>query len=158
VTGRSPVAKVGVANVRTMRQVVASSTARARLTMLLLVTAAETALLLGVVGIYGTVSYALSRRTRELGVRIALGARPADVNRMVVRQGTGVAILGVLGGLALALALTRLVRGLLFEARPNDPATLAASSLLLVLIVAVASYVPAPRAGRVDPMAALRAE
>jgi predicted permease len=150
--------KVPVANVRTMDRLVAASMARARLTMLLLVTAAATALLLGVVGIYGVVSYAVSRRTREFGVRMALGARPTDVNRMVVRQGTLVAVLGVAGGLLLTLGLTRFLTGLLYEVRPNDPATVGASAVLLLLVAALASYLPARRAGRTDPVTALKAE
>ncbi|MFN2567633.1 MAG: ADOP family duplicated permease [Gemmatimonadaceae bacterium] len=150
--------KVPIAHIRTAEQVLAASMSHTRLTMLLLLTAAATALFLGVVGLYGVVSYSVSRRTREFGVRIALGARPTDVNRMVVRQGASVTLAGIIAGLLSAFLLTRFLRGLLFEVSPSDPATFAATSVLLLMIAALASYLPARRAASVDPIQALRAE
>jgi predicted permease len=147
-----------VARVRGMDQVMAESTARTSFTMLLLVIAAAMALLLGAVGNYGVISYVVSQRTREIGVRMALGARQRDVARMVVRSGLFVALAGVALGLAGALAVTRLMQALLFEVSPTDPATFGAVSALLVGIALLASYLPARRAAAVDPIEAIRCE
>ncbi len=147
-----------VARVRSMAEVTAESTARTSFTMLLLVVAAAMALLLGAVGNYGVISYVVSQRTREIGVRMALGARQRDVARMVVRSGLFVALGGVAIGLAGALAVTRLMRALLFEVSPTDPATFGAVSALLVGIALLASYLPARRAAAVDPIEAIRCE
>jgi predicted permease len=116
------------------------------------------ALLLASVGLYGVMSYAVTRRTNEIGVRMALGARGADVVRMVMRETMLLVAIGMAIGLGAALATTRLISSLLFELTPNDPATIAAAALLMIAVAALAGYLPARRASRVDPMAALRCE
>lgn len=150
--------KVPLAEIRTMEQIVDASLARTRLTMLLLLLTAGTALFLGVIGIYGVLSYTVRQRTSELGVRLALGASPAHMIRIVVRQGALLALAGIVVGLLAAFALTRFFGNLLYEVSPNDPAVFAAMAALLFLIALAASYVPARRAGRIDPARALRAE
>jgi ABC-type antimicrobial peptide transport system permease subunit len=137
---------------------VANSIARTSFTMILLGVAAGVALLLGVVGVYGVISYAVSQRTRELGMRMALGARDTDVTRMVLRQGLALAAAGLAIGLALAYGVTRLMAGLLFGISPQDPTTFALVPAGLLAVALLASYLPARRAAQVDPMVALRAE
>lgn len=145
-----------LANVRTMETIVADSMARTTFTLLLLVVASLAALFLGVVGVYGVTAYAVGRRTQEIGLRVALGARPADVQRMVVGETVGLVVAGVgLGALA-TLGLTRLMRTLLFEVRPTDPVSYGAMALLLLLTGLLASWLPARRAALVDPRQALR--
>jgi len=144
--------------VRTMEQIIAGSLAQRRFTMLLLIIFASTALVLAAVGIYGVMSYAVSRRTHELGVRMALGASRGEILTLVVREGMALAAIGTLGGLTVAFGLTRLMASLLYGVRPADPATFAAVSLLLVGIALLACYLPAWRATKVDPMVALRYE
>jgi cell division protein FtsX len=150
--------KVPIARVRTLDEVVAGASARARLTAVLLAAAAGTALLLGIIGIYGVVSYAVSLRTSEFGIRLALGATPARVQRLVLGQGALVAVAGTGLGVAAALALTRLLRGLLYEISPVDPVAFVAMPVLLLLVALLASYLPARRAARIDPARAMRAE
>jgi predicted permease len=150
--------QIPVANVRSMEEIVDGSVARMRLTMVLLLFGAGAALFLGVVGIYGVVSYTVSQRTPELGVRIALGARPAAVTAMVLRQGVLVALAGVAAGVAAALGLTGFLAGLLFGIEPGDPATFAAMAVFLLAVATAASYLPARRAARIDPAIALRAD
>jgi putative ABC transport system permease protein len=116
------------------------------------------ALLLGVAGIYGVISYSVSQRTREIGIRIALGARSQEVTRMFVGHGLSLAVVGVVIGLFGAFAVTRLMASLLFEVSPADPVTYTAVSLTLVAATVLASYVPALRATGVDPCEALRSE
>jgi putative ABC transport system permease protein len=147
-----------VAYPRTLADLVAAGSARARMTAWLLVAGAAGALLLGVVGIYGVVTYGVSRRTPELGLRIALGATPRAVTMMVLRQGAVIAIVGVAGGIAAALALTRLLGGLLFEVSPRDPGTFVLVPLVMLAVALAASIVPAGRAARIDPKTALSAE
>ena len=147
-----------IANVQTMERIVADSTARTTFTMLLLLVAAVVALFLGAVGIYGVVSYTVTQRTREIGVRVALGARPRDVSRLVVGQGIAVTLGGVVVGVLAALGLTRYLGSLLFGVKSSDPVTFAAAVVLLLVIAVLASYLPARRAARVDPMVALRYE
>ena len=147
-----------VSDVRTMEDVVSRSIAARRLVMLLLAIFAAVAATLAAVGLYGVISYVVAGRTREIGVRLAIGARPADVVRHVVGQAMALVAAGVAIGAAGALALTRLMGSLLFEVRPSDPATFAAVVALMALVGLAASLVPAWRAARVDPVTALRAE
>ena len=147
-----------VYGVKTMEQVISGSLAERRFTMLLLIIFASTALVLAAVGIYGVMSYAVTRRTHELGVRMALGASRRNVLRLVLREGMALAAIGTGVGLAAALALTRFLAGLLYGVRPEDPATLVAAAILLAGIALLACGVPAWRATRVDPMVALRYE
>jgi putative ABC transport system permease protein len=126
--------------------------------MTLLGVFAFVALALGAIGVYGVLSHAVAQRTNEIGIRIALGARAGNVTVMVVRQGVLLALSGVVVGLAGAFAATRLMASMLFEVSTTDPWTFAAVSVLLVVVGIVASYLPARRASRVDPIEALRAE
>jgi len=150
--------KLLIAQIGTLEALVDGSMARARLTMVLLLVAAATALGLAMTGIYGVLSYAVSRRTAELGVRIALGARPATVVRMVVRQGALLTLVGIGVGAVGAVVLTRYLRAVLYQVSPTDPVAFAAMAGLLFGVALAASYVPARRAARVDPMVALRNE
>jgi putative ABC transport system permease protein len=144
--------------VRTMEQIISGSLAERRFTMLLLTIFAATALLLAAVGIYGVMSYAVTRRTHELGIRTSLGASRGEIVGLVLRQGMKLAAIGMAAGLLAALALTRLMAGLLYGVRPADPATLGAVTLLLGGIAFLACYIPARRATAVDPVVALRCE
>ena len=149
---------ITLADVRTMDDVVSISAAERRLTMLLLSAFAGLALVLAAVGIYGVISYSVSERTHEIGIRMALGAARRTVMRMVLRQALTLAAVGVAAGAAGAWLLTRLMTTLLFGVMPSDPFTFAAVSLLLTLVAAIAACVPGIRATRVDPVVALRAE
>ena len=144
--------------VRTMEQIISGSLAERRFTMQLLILFAAAALVLAAVGIYGVMSYAVTRRTHELGIRATLGASRREIIWLVLRQGMTLALIGMAGGLAAALVLTRFLAGLLYGVRPSDPATLAAVSLVLGGIALLACYVPARRATAVDPVVALRCE
>jgi putative ABC transport system permease protein len=141
-----------------MDQLLSASVANERFNLFLLVLFAALALGLAAVGIYGVLAFGVSRRSREIGIRLALGARPRDVLRLVVRQGMQLVIAGVLLGIAGALALTRLMASLLYGVSPTDPATFAVVSALLTMVALIACYFPARRAMRVDPMVALRVE
>jgi len=147
-----------ISGVQTMEQIISHSLAERRFTMLLLIIFASTALVLAAVGIYGVMSYAVSRRTHELGVRLALGASRREILRLVVGEGMTLAAIGTAVGLTAALGLTRLMASLLYGVRPADPATLVAVSLLLAGIALLACYIPAWRATKVDPLVALRYE
>jgi putative ABC transport system permease protein len=149
---------VPVTAVQSMDDVVAGANARPRFTLVLLATFAGVALVLAAVGIYGVISYAVSRRTHEIGVRMALGATPGNVVRLIVGQGMRVVAVGVAVGLAGALLVTRLMTNVVYGTRVTDPLTYAAVSVLLVAVALVASYVPARRATRIDPLASMRAD
>jgi putative ABC transport system permease protein len=146
------------ANVRTVKEIYDRSMARSSFTLVMLALAAGMALLLGVVGIYGVISYSISQRIREIGIRMALGATPRGVRAMFVRRGFLLAALGVACGVAAAIPLTRLMSALLFGVSPLDLVTYCAVSVGLVAAALLASYVPARRATRVEPVEALRAE
>jgi predicted lysophospholipase L1 biosynthesis ABC-type transport system permease subunit len=147
-----------VARMRTLEDIVSRSMARTSFTLVMLAMAGGMALLLGVAGIYGVISYAVSQRTREIGIRMALGARRQEVTLMFVRDGLGLTAVGIVAGLASAFALMRLMRSLLFEVSPADPITYTAVCAALAAAAAGASYVPARRATSVNPVRALRAE
>jgi putative ABC transport system permease protein len=147
-----------VFNARTMEQVIAESIASRRFAMLLLSIFACVALLLASVGIYGVMSYSVTQRTHEIGIRMALGASAGDVLKMVVGQGMLLVIIGVACGLIGAFLVTRVMASLLFNVSTTDPITFAGISLLLALVALLACYIPARRATRVDPMTALRYE
>jgi ABC-type antimicrobial peptide transport system permease subunit len=147
-----------LANVHTLDEIYRKSMARTTFTLVMLAIAGAMALLLGVVGIYGVISYSVSQRTREIGIRMALGAKKDELMRMFVGQGLRLALIGVACGLVAAFGLTRLMKSLLFEVKPADPVTFITVALGLVLAAALASYLPALRATTVDPMEALRAE
>jgi putative ABC transport system permease protein len=148
--------QIPVSNVQSMEELVSVSLAEQRFNMLLLGIFAGLALILSGVGIYGLMSYSVSQRTREIGVRVALGAQRADVMRLVVAGGANLAFIGIVIGCAAALGITRVMTSLLFEVKPTDPATFAASAVVLSVVVLAACYVPAWRAMRVDPIVALR--
>jgi ABC-type antimicrobial peptide transport system permease subunit len=137
---------------------VSASMARTSFTLVMLAIAGAMALLLGVAGIYGVISYSVSQRTREIGIRMALGAQRQTVTRMFVRYGLSLAAIGIACGLAAAIVLTRLMGSLLFEISPIDPLTYVAVCLSLTAAAMLASYVPALRATLVNPVTALRAE
>jgi putative ABC transport system permease protein len=151
-------ATVPVSDIRTVDQLLSSSVATSRFTTLLLATFATVALTLAAIGIYGVLSYAVNRRAREIGIRIALGARRIDVLSMVLRHAAALAGLGTLAGLAAAFATTRVLETLLFRISPRDAVTFAVVPTFLVAVAFVAAYVPARRATRLDPVIALRLE
>jgi putative ABC transport system permease protein len=150
--------KLAIAEVKTMDRIVDEDIARPRFAMFLLGIFAATALLLAAIGIYGVMSYAVTQRTREIGIRVALGAVRGDVLRMVARRALALAGAGVGCGMAGSFALTRLMKSLLFGVSPTDSATFAAVAGLLVLVAMAASYLPARRAAKVDPVITLRYE
>ena len=144
--------------VRTLGDLYAASLARTSFTLVLLAIAGAMALALGVIGIYGVIAYVVSQRGREIGIRLALGARAAALEGMFVRQGVRLALVGVAIGLVAAVALTRVMASLLFGVAPLDPLTYAAALAVILAAAALASYVPARRAAMIDPMETLRAE
>jgi ABC-type antimicrobial peptide transport system permease subunit len=141
-----------------MEAMIQETLAQRRFTMFLLALFAGLALFLAAIGIYAVISYAVSQRTREIGIRMALGARQRTVLRFVVGHGMKLAAAGIVLGCAAALALTRAMSSLLFHVRPWDPATLTIVAVVLAAVSSAASYAPARRASRVDPMVALRDE
>ena len=145
-----------VYDMRTLAARTADARAYARFTAMLLAAFAGVALLLATVGVYGVISFAVSQRTREIGIRTALGATRGDVVRLVVGQGAGIALLGGVAGVAAALGATRVLRSLLYDVAPSDPATFAAIVALLVVAVLAASWLPARRAASIAPVEALR--
>jgi putative ABC transport system permease protein len=147
-----------VAAVRTMDEVVAATLSAPRFTGMLLGVFAALALALSAIGIYGVLSYVVSRRTREIGIRVAIGAGRGQVLRLVLGSGVGLALVGIFVGLAAAASLSRLMTTLLHDVQPGDPATYATVAAALTFVAIVASLVPAWRATRVDPVRALKAE
>jgi putative ABC transport system permease protein len=147
-----------VTNVRTMDQVFASAISQERFQALMLGLFAALALVLACVGLYGVISYAVVQRTHEIGVRMALGARSADVLRLVLRQGIGLTIVGLIIGVGVGLVATRVLTDMLFGVTPRDPLTFIGVPVLLLLVAFLACYVPARRATRIDPLVALRYE
>jgi putative ABC transport system permease protein len=149
---------VPLAEVHTMNYYYTRSMSRTSFTLVMLAVAGAMALFLGIVGLYGVISYSVSQRRREIGVRLALGAGKGAVLKMVIGQGIKLALIGVAIGLAGALGLTRFLSGLLYGVNPNDPLTFVAISALLIAVALFASYIPARQAAKVDPMTALRHE
>jgi ABC-type antimicrobial peptide transport system permease subunit len=147
-----------VIGLRPMDDVIGGSVRQPRMLMHLFGGFAGLALLLAAIGTYGVLSYLVTQRRREIGIRIALGAGRETVLHSVMAHGLTLALIGLAAGLAAALVLTRLMEALLFEVRPNDPATLVGVAVLIAAVAAAASLVPALRATRVDPIAALREE
>ena len=151
-------ANLPLANVRTMQTVYDKSVARTSFTLVMLAIAGAMALALGLIGIYGVISYTVAQRQREIGIRLALGAQRGDVLQMVLKHGATMALVGVAIGIGASFALTRLMASLLFGVSAHDPVTFAAVAALLMLVALLACYIPARRATRVDPMVALRYE
>ena len=147
-----------ITNVRTLDEVLSLAAAQRRFNITLLLAFAGLALLLALVGVYGVIAYAAAERTREIGIRVALGATRGDVIALVVKSGLTWALAGVAAGLAGAYAAGRLMAGLLFGVAASDPATFVAIAAVMVGVALSASYVPARRAALVDPISALRTE
>jgi len=145
-------------NIRTMDEIRGESTAPQRLNLTLLSIFAGIAFVLAIVGIYGVMSYAVTQRTHEIGIRMAIGAQPSDVFRMILGQGMMLTIIGMAAGLLGAFALTRLMATMLFSVKPTDPVTFGGVALLLFVIALIACYIPGRRATKVDPVNSLRYE
>jgi ABC-type antimicrobial peptide transport system permease subunit len=145
-----------LSNIRTMDEMLSRLVAQRRFSATLVASFAVLALVLATIGAYGVTSYLVAQRTKEIGVRLALGADPKAVTRLVVLDGMKVGVVGLVIGVAGALATTRLASSLLYGVSPRDPATIVGVSAFLLLVVAFANYLPARRAARVDPLVALR--
>ena len=148
---------LAISQVSTLEEMVQRASAQMAFTMVLISIAAGVALLLGVIGIYGVISYTVSQRASEIGVRIALGAQPGSVAGLILRQGGTVALAGIAVGFVAALAGGRLVESLLYGVSPRDPGVLAATALTLLVVALVACWLPARRAARINPVETLRA-
>jgi putative ABC transport system permease protein len=144
--------------VRTMKEVLAESVSRPRFNTRLISILTLVALALAAVGIYGVISFSVSHRYQEIGVRMALGANQSDILKMIIGQGLKLAIVGIITGLIIAFLLTRLMSSLLYEVSSTDPLTFIGVPLIIALVVLAACYIPARRATRVEPMIALRYE
>jgi putative ABC transport system permease protein len=147
-----------IANISTMEKIVADSIAQPRLSMLLMGLFGALAMILAAVGIYGLLSYAVTQRTQEMGIRMALGAKTTDVLKLILTQGMTLALIGIGIGLIGSFALTRLLAGLLFGVTPTDASTFISVSVVLIGVALFACYLPARRATKVDPLMALRYE
>jgi ABC-type antimicrobial peptide transport system permease subunit len=147
-----------LAQVRTLDELYRESMARTSFTLVMLAIAGAMALLLSVSGLYGVIAYAVSRRRREIGIRLAVGARGVEIRRLFLRRGLVVAAVGVALGLGGAAVLTRLMQSLLFGVGPADPLTYVVTPLVLAAVAVLATDLPARRAARVDPVETLRAE
>nr|MDQ2970599.1 hypothetical protein [Acidobacteriota bacterium] len=147
-----------ISEIATLPELLSRSVARPRFFMLLLVAFGAAALALAALGLYGTLSYGTRQRRRELGIRIALGAQAGDVLRLILREGAVLAAIGVTLAVPAALAVSRLLGGLLYEVRPHDPAVLTGVVIFLLAVTLAASWLPARSAARVDPAIALRQE
>jgi putative ABC transport system permease protein len=147
-----------ISKVITMEEAAAESVTLRKVSMVLLATFAALAMFLAMIGLYGVMAYLVAQRTHEIGVRMALGARPLDISQLVLRQGLRLAAVGIVLGIIAGLGLTQVMASLLFGVRPQDPTTFLAVAALLVGVALAASYLPALRAMKVDPMVALRYE
>jgi putative ABC transport system permease protein len=147
-----------MADIRTMNDLVGRSIAERRFVMLLIAAFAALAVLLAAIGIYGVLAYLVTQRVQEIGVRLAIGAAPRDVVRLFVREGATLTCIGLVCGLAGALAAAQALTSLLFGVEATDPSTFAGVAVALAFVAFVATYVPARRAARVDPMTALRTD
>src|SRR5262249_42743488 len=145
-------------DVKPLRQIVSDSVSLKRLALILLSVFAIVALMIASAGIYGVMAYSVTQRTREIGVRMALGARGADVLKLIMRQGLALTLTGVAAGWLVAVALTRLMKSLLFEVSDTDPLTYLFVSALLLAVAMLACWIPTRRATRIDPLNALRHE
>jgi cell division protein FtsX len=150
--------RIPAANIRTLGSLVDDATARVRLTMLLIAIAGAAALLLGVIGVYSMVAYAANGRVREFGIRLALGAAPTRVGRMVLGEGVRLVAIGTFAGLVAAFGVTRFLRALLYEVEPTSVAEFAIATALLVVVTLCATLIPARRAARTHPAVVLRGE
>ena len=151
-------ANIPLADPTTLGRLYTKSMARTSFTLVMLCVAGGMALMLGVIGIYGVISYAVSQRTREIGIRMALGAQRSQLTRMFVRQGLALAATGVALGLAVAFMAMRLMSSLLFNVNPVDPGTYLAMTAVILAVTWFACYLPSRRAAAVEPVSALRAE
>ena len=149
---------LAIAQVRMLQDIVDRASDQMSFTMILLAIAATVALLLGAIGIYGVISYIVAQRTGEIGVRLAMGAEPRTVARMILRQGGLVTLLGIVAGLIAALAGSQLIRSLLYGVSPRDPIVFSLTTVALLVVALLACWLPARRASRLSPLQALRTE
>ena len=149
---------LAMAQVRALQEIVDRASDQTSFTMVLLAIAAIVALLLGAIGIYGVVSYIVTQRTGEIGVRLAMGAEPRSVAAMILRQGGGVTLIGIAVGLIAALGGSRWIQSLLYRVSPRDPLVFAATTIFLLSVALLACWLPARRAARLSPLEALRSD
>jgi putative ABC transport system permease protein len=149
---------IPLSQIRLMDEVMSAAQSRPRFLTILLGLFSGVALAIATIGIYGVIAYSVERRSREFGLRMALGAQPSDVLSLVMKQGAGLALIGVVVGLVAAFALTRLMTSLLFGVTPTDLATFSSVTVILTIVALAASYIPARRATKVDPIQTLRYE